>query len=62
MKILGRHFSHNQKLEIQKKNVESIEYTKYFKIMKNGKYCTGGENIDLQILIFISGLILKTVN
>ena len=49
MKILGRHFSHNQKLEIEKKkNVESIEYTKYFKIMKNGKYCTGGENINLQ--------------
>ena len=50
MKILGRRFSHNQKLEIQKKkkNVESIEYTKYFKIMKNGKYCTGGENINLQ--------------
>ena len=48
MKILGRHFPHNQKLEIQKKNVESIEYTKYFKIMKTGKYCTGGENINLQ--------------
>ena len=45
IKILGAHFSYNQKLQIQKfvKSITNMQ-AKCFEIMENKKYYTGGES------------------
>ena len=49
IKMLGVHFSYNQKLETQKKFVKSItKYTEYFQFMEKDKHYSGRENSNLQ--------------